>query len=242
MGTEDTEFSFRPLYRQVKERLVGRLIDGSWAPGQLIPSEMQLASELGVSQGTVRKALDVMTSENLLVRRQGRGTYVAEPDESRILFQFFRLIPDSGDRSFPRSHVLSARRGTATPAEAAALLLDPGAAVCRIERLRTLEEVPLLVETITLPETRFPDFDTLGDVPNNVYALYSQRWGITIAGASEKLRAVAASAGDATQLGCAEGLPLLEITRVALDLAQSPVELRVSRCLTERAHYLSELR
>ena len=90
---------YRPLYRQVKELLMKRLSDGSWTPGQLLPSEPDIAADLGVSPGTVRKALDEMSAESLLVRRQGRGTFVARHDDERILFQFFRLVPDSGARS-----------------------------------------------------------------------------------------------------------------------------------------------
>ncbi|MBA4333713.1 MAG: hypothetical protein C0420_01800 [Methylobacterium sp.] len=98
---------FRPLYRQVKANFVRRLVEGVWAPGTALPSEGQLASEIGVSQGTVRKALDELAAENLLVRRQGRGTFVAEHDEQRILFQFFKLVPDDGVARFPDSTVLS---------------------------------------------------------------------------------------------------------------------------------------
>jgi GntR family transcriptional regulator len=92
---------FRPLYRQVKDLLLRRLADGVWQPGQILPSEPEIAANLGVSQGTVRKALDEMTAENLLVRRQGRGTFVARHDEERILFRFFRLQSDTGERQFP---------------------------------------------------------------------------------------------------------------------------------------------
>ncbi|WP_274423684.1 GntR family transcriptional regulator [Chelativorans sp. YIM 93263] len=244
--TEDTKpraFGFRPLYLQVRESLVRRLIDGSWQPGQLIPSEMELARELGISQGTVRKALDVMRAENLLISRQGRGTRVAEPEESRILFQFFHLVPDNGERSFPNSRVLHRDRARASKAEAEGLNTEAGAEVWRIERVRTLEDAkPLLIETITLPAARFPEFEALAAIPNNVYRLYSQTWGITIGGASEALKAISASAEDARVLGCAPGTPLLEISRTAFDLAQAPVELRVSRCLTEQAHYRADLR
>src|SRR4051795_387273 len=98
---------YRPLYRQVKELLMKRLGDGSWAPGQLLPSEPEIAAGLGVSPGTVRKALDEMSSESLLVRRQGRGTFVASHDEERILFQFFRMVSDNGVRRFPESRIMS---------------------------------------------------------------------------------------------------------------------------------------
>src|SRR3954467_10464577 len=98
---------YRPLYRQVKELLIKRLGDGSWTPGQLLPREPEIAADLGVSPGTVRKALDEMSAESLLVRRQGRGTFVASHDEARILFQFFRMVSDTGVRRFPESRTIS---------------------------------------------------------------------------------------------------------------------------------------
>ncbi|MFN3549182.1 MAG: GntR family transcriptional regulator [Mesorhizobium sp.] len=238
---DQTAFAYRPLYAQVRDQLVRRLIDGEWQPGQLIPSEIELAREIGVSQGTIRKALDAMTTEHLLIRRQGRGTFVARPEESRILFQFFRLVPDDGAPRFPDSAILDRQRGAATALEAEALALAPGDPVWRIERVRTLAGAPLLVETITLPAARLSGFGELAAIPNNVYGLYSERWGITIGRASERLKAVAASTADAEALGCAPGTPLLSITRIAFDLENKPVELRVSRCLTEAVHYSSEL-
>lgn len=234
--------SYKPLYVQVKDSLIRRLIDGAWQPGQIIPSEMELAREVGVSQGTIRKALDAMSAENLLVRRQGRGTFVAEPEESRILFQFFRMVPDSGERSFPTSHVQRRSRAKANRRERQSLQLAEPGEVWRIRRTRTIGARPLIVETISLATERLPGFDTLSDIPNNVYRLYSERWRITIAGASERLKAVAAARGDAAALGCPPATPLLEIERIAYDLEHNPVELRISRCLTNGVHYLSELR
>src|SRR6478609_6436556 len=113
--------AFRPLYAQVRDALVKRLVDGVWLPAQMLPSEFELAGELGVSQGTVRKALDALAAENLVVRRQGRGTFVAEHDEARILFQFFKLLPDSGKPTFPESKVVSARIAGASDDEARVL-------------------------------------------------------------------------------------------------------------------------
>lgn len=239
---ETTELGYKPLYAQVRDRLVRRLIDGVWQPGQMIASEMELAREIGVSQGTVRKALDSMTAENLLIRRQGRGTYVAEPEESRILFRYFRLVPDSGERTFPTSEVLRWCRDQATRQECEALAIGPKSSVWRIERKRLIGDKPLLVETISIPVSRFPGFDKIDRVPNNVYRLYSERWGLTIARAVEQLKAISAGTEDAAILGCQPGIPLLQIFRIAHDLEDKPVELRVSRCLTQNAHYLSDLR
>jgi len=232
---------FRPLYRQVKAIFVRRLVDGVWAPGAALPSEGQLAAEIGVSQGTVRKALDELAAENLVVRRQGRGTFVAEHDERRILFQFFKLAPDQGAPRFPDSIVLDTGTGHADADEQAALDLGAGDGVIRIRRLRSLSEVPLIVETLSLPQRLFPGLEA-GPIPNNLYSLFAGRYGVTIAHARERLKAVALAASDAAALGVATGSPALQIDRIALSLDGTPVERRLSLCLTQEVHYLSDLR
>jgi len=232
---------FRPLYRQVKAMFVRRLVDGVWAPGASLPSEGQLAAEIGVSQGTVRKALDELAVENLLVRRQGRGTFVAKHDERRILFQFFKLVHDDGERRFPDSTVLGVEAGTADAGECEALDLASGAGIVRIRRLRAFDAKPIILETLSLPRHVFPGLAD-NPIPNNLYNLYAARYGVTIAHARERLKAVALLEDEAGLLGAATGTPALRIDRVALSLDGTPVELRVSLCLTQEAHYLSDLR
>ena len=232
---------FRPLYQQIRDVLVQRIADGRLQPGEMLPSEMQLASELGVSQGTVRKALDAMTADRLLVRRQGRGTFVAEHDETRILFQFFKLVPDDGARSFPDSEVLSVVSAVAEPAERARLALEEGATVVRIRRLRRLAGVPVIVEDVVVPEAMVAGLAEM-EPPNNLYGLYAGRFGVTIGRAQERLKAVALTAEDAALLGVATGTPALEIDRLAIALDDRRAEWRLSRCLTEHVHYLSDLR
>jgi GntR family transcriptional regulator len=234
------KLGFRPLYAQVRDSFVQRLVEGTWQPGQMLPSELDLAAEIGVSQGTVRKALDALASERLVVRRQGRGTFVAEHDEARILFQFFKLRPDSGERSFPESRILASGRFPARADEREALDLPPRSEVVRIERTRLLAGEPVLVETLSLPATLFGALAT-DDVPNNLYGLYSTRFGITVSRAREKLKAIALGAEDAAALGVPPGTPALLIDRLALSLEGTPVEWRVSRCLTLEHHYLSDL-
>jgi GntR family transcriptional regulator len=232
---------FRPLYRQVKETLVRRIADGHWTPDKAIPNEFELAADLGVSQGTVRKALDEMAGENLLVRYQGRGTFVAAHDEPRILFQFFKLTPDSGARVYPESRVLTVSEVKAPRATTAALALARDARVIRIRRLRSLAGRPAIVETILLPAKRFARLAAAA-IPNNLYQLYATRFGARIAHAQERLKAVALSATDAEALGVPARTPALLIDRVAFDLEGHAVEHRLSACLTDAAHYLSDLR
>ncbi|MHB2167837.1 GntR family transcriptional regulator [Alsobacter sp. R-9] len=235
------KLGFRPLYQQVKDAFVQRLVDGRWTAGQALPSEMELAAEVGVSQGTVRKALDAMASENLVVRRQGRGTFVAEHDEARILFQFFKLVPDAGEASFPESRIINVAEGEAAPVERERLGLAEGASVLRIARVRSLGGRPSIAETVTLPAALFPGFAG-SEIPNNLYASYASRYGITVASAREKLKAVALDGSDAALLGVAPGHPALLIDREAIALDGSVVEWRVSRCLTGDFHYISDLK
>jgi GntR family transcriptional regulator len=239
--TASSELGFRPLYRQVKDVLVRRIADGVWAAGNALPSEPDIAADLGVSHGTVRKALDELAAENLVVRRQGKGTFVARHDEERILFQFFKLIPDSGERQFPDSHILAVDVRDAG-AEAARLLdLRKGARVVAIERVRMLADRVCILERITLPKALFPNIEKR-DLPNNLYELYRAEFGVTIARAAERLKAVAASRRDAKHLGVAPGAPLLAIDRTAIAIDGVPVEWRVSLCRTDAVHYLSDLR
>jgi GntR family transcriptional regulator len=232
---------FRPLYRQVRELLVRRIAEGLWAPGQPIPSEPEIASELGVSQGTVRKALDEMAGENLVVRRQGRGTYVARHDDARILFQFFRIVPDSGDKEFPDSRLIEVVVEGADDEAAAALALRPGVAVVRLERVRSLAGEVCIAERIVVPAGLFPGLAER-ELPNNLYELYAAQFGIVIGRASEKLRAVAAGSREAELLGVAPGAALLRVDRTAFSIDGRLAEWRVSWCRTERVHYLSDLR
>lgn len=234
--------AYLPLYKRVKNLLVSRIADGRWQPGQIIPNEFQIADELNVSQGTVRKALHEMTADNLLVRQQGRGTFVTSHDDERILFQFFKLTSDQGIREFPDSTVVSLDKAEASTAEASIFGGRPGEPVWRLERRRTLGERPIIIETLALPATLFPNLDRLETIPNNLYGLYSTRYGVTVARAVEKLRAVAATEADARHLDCPSGLPLLEIDRRAFGLDGRVVEWRVSRCLTDGHHYLSDLK
>src|SRR5438876_12185634 len=114
--------SFQPLYVQIDALIVEALDAGEWRPGEAIPSEMELALRFGVSQGTVRKAIDALAAENLVVRRQGKGTFVAtHTEEKSSLFRFLRIRRNDGLDEYPASRLLDVRRGKAS-AEAARLL------------------------------------------------------------------------------------------------------------------------
>lgn len=231
----------RPLYAQVKALMLDALIAGRWRADEPLPNEFRLADEFGVSQGTVRKALDELAAENLVVRRQGRGTFVAGHDHDRALFHFFHLVDADGARRLPQSRVLSVREGKAGREDAAHLDIARGDPVVRIQRVRDLDGRAAIVETIAVAGAVFPGLTGKQPLPNTLYDLYQRDYGITIARAVERLGAVAADERDAKLLGIAPGAPLLQIDRTALALDGRPVEWRISRCLTTTHLYQAEL-
>jgi GntR family transcriptional regulator len=234
---------FRPLYAQVRALMISRLVRGDWRPGEILPSEGRLAAEFGVSQGTVRKALDEMAAQNLVVRHQGRGTFVAQHSESQALFHFWHIRDRKGVKELPTGQVLKLRAARASRAQAEHLALPARAKVWEILRLRHLRGEPVILERIAVPAALFPGLDLpIGRaLPDELYVLYQEKFAVTVARAQEKLRAVAADKLDAKRLGVFAGSPLLEIDRVALSLDGTPVEWRLSRCNSASHHYYSEI-
>ncbi len=232
-----------PLYERVKDVIIQRIVGEVWRPGDLLPSEPKLAEELGVSPGTVRKALNELTAENLLYRQQGKGTFVASHNPQRSLFHFFKMATADGERQPATSRMLACTRRRANRDEAQRLDLRPQSRVVEIDRIRALGGSPCILERILVPAKLFPDLGkpAAGELPNELYILYEKRYGITIYRANENLRAVAATAEQAKLLGLEAGAPLLEIDRTALTLDGRPVEWRTSLCDTRSCHYVSEL-
>ena len=232
-----------PLYVQITDLLVSRISSGVWQPGDLIPSEVKLAEELNVSQGTIRKAITALAENNVLVRRQGRGTFVSNHDSHRALFHFFHIADNHGKKVMPDSEVLDCRQKKATRHEANRLNLDADESVIKIKRVRKIGVKPIIVETIILPYSRFSELGNQEEcsLPNMLYELYEKRFGITIHRAEEQLRAAIAGRQEAKLLELEEGAPLLVIERIAFTLDGVPMELRISRCNTKSHHYQTTL-
>lgn len=233
---------FRPLYAKARDTLLERIRSGVWRPGQAIPNEFEIAAELGVSQGTARKALDALAGAGLLVRRQGRGTFVVEHTPDDVLFRFFHLYDDGGHPVRPDSTGVRCVRRTGTAEELDGLALEQGAAVLVIERVRTRDGRAFITETIVLPADLFCDLCDGAPIPNTLYDLFQKKFGVLVGRADERITAVAATPADAAALGVAVGAPLLRIARIAFDIDERPIELRSSVCCLDGLHYLARLK
>jgi GntR family transcriptional regulator len=236
--------TFSPLYRQIKALLTRSLQSGEWKPGALIPSETELAARFGVSQGTVRKAVDELAAENLLVRRQGRGTYVATHQEARSQFRFLRLRPDHGGEPGPmHSRILECRRLRAPGDVARALRLRSGETVVQVRRLLSFDGQPVVLDEIWLPGALFRGLtaERLAAYSGPLYALFEAEFGVRMIRATERIRAVAADAELASTLQVAQGAPLMLVERVSFTYEDRPVEVRRGYYSTQGHHYYNEV-
>jgi GntR family transcriptional regulator len=235
--------SFQPLYEQIKALLTQSLAAGEWKPGEVIPSEIELASRYGVSQGTVRKAIDELAAENMVIRRQGKGTFVASHSEPDYQYRFLRLNPDSGRRPHPRNLFFGLERGRAAGEVAEALQLEAGAATLGFKRVMSFNGKPIVFDEIVFAASRFPGLTLaeLEEFNGSVYSFYEKVFNVRMIRARERLRAMAADSVAAAHLKVASGKPLLCIDRIAYTYGDQPVEWRRGLCVTEGFSYFNDL-
>lgn len=235
--------SFSPLYQQIKGLLTRSLQGGEWKPGEAIPSEVELAARFRVSQGTVRKAVDELATENLLVRRQGKGTFVATHAEARTQYRFLRLTADDGAAAPMQRRLLDCRRLRAAADVARPLALKSGEAVMLLRRLLLQGERPVVLDDIYLPGGLFKGLgaERIEGHKGPMYRFFETEFGVRMIRAEEKIRAVAADALQAQLLGVSPGAPLLSVERLSFTYGDRPVELRRGLYRTEHHHYRNEL-
>lgn len=241
MGHESPTFS--PLYRQIKSLILQALEAAEWRPGQAIPSEQELALRFGVSQGTVRKAIDELAAENILVRRQGKGTFVASHHDPRAQVRFLRLVSADGSVAQPQSIPLECWRAKAGQEASRNLAVEPGSPIIIVRRLLKLDAKPVVVDEIYLPGELFGalTLELLQDWQGSLYSLFESRFGVRMVRAREKIRAVSADRSAVDFLGVAEGSPLLSVERIAYSYGERPVEWRRGLYATGDHVYLNEL-
>jgi GntR family transcriptional regulator len=236
--------AFSPLYRQIKDLLTRSLQGGEWRPGEMIPSEVELAARFKVSQGTVRKAIDALADENRLVRRQGKGTFVATHAEEHVQFRFLRLQPDDGEQGAGMARRFIACRRLRAPADVArALALKAGDATVQVRRVLSFRGKPVVLDDIWLPGPAFKGLtaERLADYKGPMYGLFESEFGVHMIRAEEKLRAVAADAAAAGLLALPLGAPLLSVERLSFTYGDRPVELRRGLYDTAVHHYRNDL-
>jgi GntR family transcriptional regulator len=238
--------AFSPLYQQIKTLILQGLRKGEWKPGEAIPSEMDLAARFRVSQGTVRKAIDELAAENLVVRRQGKGTFVATHSETHVQYRFLKLHPDTGDQNSEgpaQRTIVDCKRQRANSEVAKALALHNGDSVLQVRRILSFSGQATIFEELWLPGGPFKGLtaERLNSHHGAMYALFEVEFGVRMVRAEEKIRAVLPDAAQCNMLQVATGVPLLSVERVAYTYNGVPMELRHGLYRTDAHHYRNAL-
>ncbi len=232
----------RPLYKEVKSQVIQSLIGGEWKAGQMLPAEPELAARYRVGIATIRAAIGELAAASVLVRKQGKGTYVSVHDQQRSVYQFFHVVRDDGVKELPASELVSLRKATADRLAAELLQLPRGRAqqVFRLRNILRVSGRPVVTSDITIPASLFPGMSrrVVREGGATLYAVYQSRYEINIIRTVEELRACKADAAVARLFGLRVGEPVLEIRRTAFTFNDRPVEIRRSTVLTNNYHYL----
>ena len=232
-----------PLYVEVKKKITQSLIQGEWGPGEAIPSEIELANIYDVSQGTVRKAIDDLSAESILVRRQGKGTYVATHNEENIQLRFLRLTSQFGLNEKLDNQLISFSKEKATNKLAKILNINPSSTIISVTRILTFNENPLILDVIKIPAQSFRGLTPEMIVENNgsMYRMYETDFGVRMLRADEKIIAITANSETASHLKVQENHPLLSVERISYTYKNKPLEWRLGLYVTDNHFYRSEL-
>ncbi|BDD92859.1 MAG: GntR family transcriptional regulator [Pandoraea sp.] len=233
-----------PRYQRLRDELTAQIAQRRWRPGEAIPTEQELSRTYGVAIGTVRKAIDVLVTEGMLERFQGRGTFVRRASFDGSLFRFFRFQSRQGERRIPSSRILTREITKAPSAVSTTLQIEPNAEVIHMSRLRLIDDQPILVEEIWLPYAPFEAFVQLKteDIGDLLYPVYESHCNQVIASATETLTVETVDPMQARLLRVDAHTPVVVIERVAYSFDRRPLEWRRSRGPASEFTYQVEIR
>ena len=231
-----------PIYKQIARAITRRLEQGAWKPGEAIPSETQLKQEFGVAIGTIRKAVDELAAQNMLVRQQGRGTFVATHNRDRLLFHFFHVERQDGYKEYPDVQLYDFTRTRLNREAAEKLGMHEGDRALRFRNTLALEGVKIMLDDIVLPERLFPRLTEkkLRERSGTLYNLYQDDYRISVVRTAQRLSSGNVPRDVAKALDLPSGLPVLMIRRVAFAYHDKPVEYRVSYVDTRQHDYVGD--
>jgi len=217
-------FQVRPLYLQVRDALLDRIKKGEFRPGDALPSEIDLHTQLGVSLGSLRKAMGVLEAENLIVREPGRGTFVGSQQARKSVDRFNPIRAADGSPINGEVKTGKVKVGTAKEHERVGLGLGEGDQVARFHRIRFVGRRPFAYECVCLPDRCFPGLALRSEPASGLEAL-AQAWGLLVARAEVKVRVIPVPPSAATALSLRLGAPGLSLERLAFDTDGQPIEM-----------------
>jgi len=232
-----------PLHVSISARVESSIRSGTWPPGARLPAERDLVRTFGVSRATIRQALADLARRGLVRRRQGSGTYVAEPPVAADITASFSISSALRARGLRlTTRLLASEIVEAERAVAQDLGLLPGAPVVRIERLRTVESEPLILEVAHVPVALFPGIEREDATGRSLYDILASTYGRPVASATETIEPVILTARESDLLGVAPNAPALLVRRVTFDRDGTRVESSQALLRGDRSRFLLELK
>jgi len=230
-------------YKRIKYAIAEAIRENSWTAGKAIPSETALSRRYGVSIGTIRKAIDELVSEGILLREHGRGTFVKSRTSNYMLDVFYRLEGHDGSRELPRTIWFDIRQSLPTPGIAARLNLRTDEPVFVVTKLLAKQSLPAIHDEIFMPAKLFPYFseDLLVKYQSTVYEMFQREYGHTVVRVHETVQAIGLGEEIAGRFGLSAGVPALQIQRLALLHRDIPIETRIRHVHPGLLRYFSTL-
>lgn len=232
-----------PLYESVKEKIKSAIHLGIWKPGEVIPSELDLADRFGVSQGTIRRAVRDLAVEGILVKQQGRGTFVMSPSVNYEVFRnkLLWFTPDDPATGAREVEIAAFEQILPPPRVAEMLEMTAPAEVFHIKRhhrYAKYREV-FCFEDIYLPVKRFKglteaELNQYQHYQVSLYPFFETRFGVTVASMVDKARAVLLNHKQAVFAGVPMPYPAISIERQTFTIGHKVVEFRSHVCITDR--------
>lgn len=228
----------RPRYLQIQDQLKQRIAAGEWSPGERLPSETELTRQLAASQGTIRKALSDLVRQNMIVRKQGSGTFLPQASLQNLNARFLRLVNTDGDVIDAEHRCQAVLSETATPKLAQTLRIRKDDPVWVVERLLTVQGQPAVAQRLCISQATA----NLAKMPQDadLYHFLQRTVGVSLIRVEDEVSAIEAPAAVAWMLECEAGEPLLHLKRKSYDALDRIIEASdIYVCNTEDWHHVT---
>lgn len=216
-----------PLYQQIRTAISDRLRARHWGPGEMLPTEAELAQTFACSVGTLRKAIDGLQGEGVLRRVQGRGTFVVTipPEWSKGQIRAIGSTIAKAARFELVRQVSGIEQ--ACPDTAAALKVPTSSRIFQISRVLARQGQRAALETISIPAHLVPGFEQMVPIPEALHPLYQAQYGLFALYMRDQMSGMVADEPTARRLGSAIGTAVLRLERVTQGLGAEPIEHRI---------------
>jgi GntR family transcriptional regulator len=233
----------RYRYEEARDQIVAFITAERLTRGERLPTERQLSETLGVSRPTLRQALELLEKDGLIERRQGSGTYVAEPRvavDVRVLVSLTRSILASG--MTPGARVITSELMPATRQLAARFAVPPQTPLQHFERVRYADGRIVAFERSWFPASIAPNLNAFDLEHRSIYDVLEREYGVKLLRAEQEFDASVADDKVAALLECEPGAPLMVVHRLSFDFNGRPVEYAVDRFLPLRSVFKTTAR